>query len=192
MKKNIPYSYFKSTLLAIWVLALLSIAGTWTTFMVGNDASIAFGLVTDILLAIMLILLAVLMIVSGRPDYQKKSWMVILATVIHIGFFVTVMIIQAINGQSQELYDVNFFEPAWAFALGHTIILLAAAGIGLYLWIRNRFSFKSFAEKDAVAAFGKPINGVEPQPVKEPLPTAALEPEEPKVARDEKTGIVSL
>ncbi len=191
MKKNIPYSFFKSTQLVIWILALLCIAGTWTSFMLGNLSSMAFGLVTDILLALTLITFSVLMIICGRPDFQNKAWLVILVTLIHIAFFVVIAIIAALN--KEEIYDPAKFGPEWVYPTTHTVILVTIAIIGLYLWIRNRFSFKSFAEKDAIAAFGKPIKEEPNSPDKPSSPISELEaPEEPKPARDEKTGIVTL
>lgn len=175
MTKNIPYKYFKSSLVGVWGLALLCIIATWVGFCVANTAAVVFGAIVDSLLAAMLILLIVLLLLNGRKDYQKRAIIFGALTLAHILFFILVL---ALRNRMHEGDNGLFALPAI-----HTILLLGICAVGVYFWIRNKFTFKTEQREDASVAFGGAVDQPENKPV---------QPEEPKKARDEKTGIVSL
>ena len=76
-----------------------------------------------------------------------------------------------------------------------TILLLAACGVCIYFWLRNNYSFKTMfkrekRQKELEQVFGGPIENKTA-----PTNNVVVEPDltqEPKPARDEKTGIVSV
>lgn len=180
MTKKVPYEYYKMVLLVVWALAILCIVGTWVGFAIANKASVAFAATVDSFLSLALIALVVLLALNERQDYKKRAILFGILTFLHILFFVLVLSLAK-----------NMTEGDYAlYALPgiHTVLLVSLSIVGIYFWIRNRFKFKSFAQQDAIAAFGGPVE--EPK-VPEPQ-QPSLEPEEPKKARDEKTGIVSL
>lgn len=175
MTKNIPYKYYKSTLLGVWLLAVLCIIATWICFTIPNAAALTFGLIVDIFLTLALIGLVVLLFINGRDDYKKRGWVFGALTLVHFIFFIVVASVR--NG----LLDGK--SGLFALPAIHTVILVAISAVGIYFWIRNKFTFKSFAQQDAAAAFGGDIEENKEKP---------LQPEDTKPARDEKTGIVSL
>lgn len=178
IKKDIPYKYYKTVLIWVWALALLCIIGTWVAFPLGNAASIVFAAIVNSFLTLAIALLAVMLIISGRPDYKTKGIIVAVLAGIHFIFFVTVLAVQKHIYTSAEIYTL----PAI-----HTVILLGIVGFGVYFSARNRFVFKNPAKEDAIAAFGGPVDGAQPEQPQQPKTDEA-----PKPARDEKTGIVSL
>lgn len=178
MSIKVSYKYYKATMLGVWALAILCIVATWVGFAVATKGALAFGAIVDTFLSIALIALVVLLALNEREDYKKRAWLFGALTAIHIIFFVLVL------GLKDEIAKGN--NGVYALPAIHTIILIAISVVGIYFWIRNKFTFKSFAQQDAVAAFGGPIEDNTPKA------NDSLEPAEPKKARDEKTGIVSL
>mgnify|MGYP003297140355 CR=1 FL=1 len=177
MTKNIPYKYYKTVLLGVWALAVLCIVGTWICFTIQNQAALAFGLIVDIFLTLAVAAIVTLLFLNGREDYKKRGWIFAAFGVAHLLFFILVVVLRS------KIVEGN--TGVYALPAIHTVILIAISVVGIYFWIRNKFTFKSFAQQDAAAAFGGPID--EPK-----IPETPVQPEEPKKARDEKTGIVSL
>lgn len=177
MALKVPYKYYKFVMLGVWALAVLCIAATWVGFTVQNNAALAFGAIVDTFLSLFLIALVVLLALNVRQDYKKRAWLFGALTAAHIIFFILVL------GLKEQIAKGN--SGVFALPAIHTIILVGISVVGIYFWIRNKFTFKSFAQQDAVAAFGGAIE--EPK-----APETPVQPEEPKKARDEKTGIVSL
>lgn len=177
MALKVPYKYYKAVMLAVWSLAILCVVATWVCFCVPTKAAFAFGIIVDVFLALALIALTVLLALNVRDDYKKRAWLFGALTTVHVIFFVLVL------GLKEQIAQGN--NGIYALPAVHTIILIGISAVGIYFWIRNKFTFKSFAQQDAVAAFGGPVE--EPK-----APETPLVPEEPKKARDEKTGIVSL
>ncbi|XQP54908.1 MAG: hypothetical protein ACOQNV_02110 [Mycoplasmoidaceae bacterium] len=177
MALKVPYKYYKFVMLGVWALAVLCIAATWVGFAVPGKAAICFGAIVDTFLSLFLIALVVLLALNVREDYKKRAWLFGALAAVHIIFFILVL------GLKDQIARGN--SGVFALPAIHTIILVAISVVGIYFWIRNRFTFKSFAQQDAVAAFGGAVE--EPK-----APETPTESNEPKKARDEKTGIVSL
>lgn len=177
MTKNIPYKWYKFTLLAVWTLAILCIVATWVGFCVGGAGALAFGAIVDSFLTLALVLLIVLLFINGREDYKKRSYIFGALTIVHILFFILVLAF------SKNIQD-NFKSGYFVLPAIHTLLLIAISVVGIYFWIRNKFTFKSLVKEDAQAAFG---GSIDEKPAEKPV-----QPEEATPARDEKTGIVSL
>lgn len=182
MARKVSYAFYKGVMLAVWALAILCVIATWVVFSIPNMGANIFGIVVDALLTLVLISLIVLLALNERQDYKKRAWLFAVFTALHLAFFILVIIFR---NQIAEGNAIVYVYPAI-----HTAILIVISIVGIYFWIRNKFKFKSFAQQDAIEAFGGPIE--EPKAPEQPQPVASLEPEEPKKARDEKTGIVSL
>ncbi|MBQ0045593.1 MAG: hypothetical protein KBS35_01740 [Mycoplasma sp.] len=177
IKKDIPYKYYKTVLIWVWALAILCVIGTWIAFPIGGPAAITFAAIVSTFLTLAIALLSAMLIISGRPDYKTKGIIVAVLAGIHFIFFVAVLACQKLIHTDAQIF---------ALPAVHTIILLAIAGFGVYFSARNRFVFKNPAKEDAMAAFGGPVEGAQPDA------TQPKADEQPKQARDEKTGIVSL
>lgn len=179
MKKiDVPYKYYRCTLVGSWAFAALCVIGTWLAFQIGNPASITFSLIVDIFLTLSLGLLTGLLFVSERPDFRKKAWGVLAADIVHLVFFILI----AIVGMKEEMTD----QALYALPAVHTLILIAIVALGIYYYSRGKFVFKNMAREDAAKAFGGTVEADQTTP----SDNAPSEPQKP--ARDEKTGIVSL
>lgn len=179
MTKNIPYKWYKFTLLVVWALAILCIAATWVGFCVGGAGALAFGAIVDSFLTLALVLLIVLLFMNGREDYKKRAYIFGGFAIAHLVFFILVL---AFSKQMQE----NFTSGYYALPVIHMLLLIGISVVGIYFWIRNKFTFKSAEQEDAHAAFGGPVEQ------EKKIPEEPVQKEEPTPARDEKTGIVSL
>lgn len=177
MTKNIPYKWYKYTLLGVWSLAILCIVATWVGFAAGGTGAIVFGAIVDSFLTLGLVLLIVLLYINGRDDYKKRAYIFGGLCLAHLIFFILVLVFS--TKMAENFSAAYFVLPAL-----HTILLIGIAVVGIYFWIRNKFTFKSASKEDAAAAFGGPVD--------EPKKEEPVQPEEVKPARDEKTGIVSL
>lgn len=173
--KKISYKYYKIAMLIVWTLAILCIVATWVGFGVANNASIAFAAIVDSFLTLAIVFLAVLLILNERKDYKTRGWMFVGFGAAHLILFVICM----------ALKDSFVYGSAAVYAIPaiHTVLLVALSAVGIYFWIRNKFTFKSFAQQDAVAAFGADVEQAKEE---------SEEPKPSKPPRDEKTGIVSL
>lgn len=134
-------------------------------------------LVFDDLLLLSLVTLIFLFAFNVRKDYKKRAWLFGALSLVHI---ILSIVFAAVGKKTTDQYDVFILIPAI-----HTIDLLAIIVISIYFWIRNRLLFKSNSRSDLEAAFGGAVE--QRKEIDKPV-----QPAEPKKARDEKTGIVSL
>lgn len=181
MKKNIPYIYYRCALVATWIMAFLTIIGTWLTFLIGGNPSATFGITTDAFLLLAMVLLSTLLFISDRPNYHWKGLIVAILAAAHVVFCTAVLIVEF------KSYDIDRNPLMWYLCPSiHTAILLCVGGFGVYFTLRDRFVFKHPSRADAAAAFGGKVSD-------DPIPPSTTAPRDPnKPARDEKTGIVSL
>ena len=178
MKKyNVPYDYIKAGFFGAWILALLNIASTWINSAIANSAAFCFNIIVSTFLLIVLLALSIMLLLSNREGYQKRAYIFGGLWIVHLVMYIVTICLT-------NKLQISASPAIYAISAVHMIDLLAIIGFGCYFWIRNRFTFKSQKEQEVVAAFGGPIE--------EPKQEQPVQPEEPKQARDEKTGIVSL
>lgn len=178
MRKEIPTTYYRCALVGTWIFAVICIVGAWIFFMIGGNPSFSFILMSDIFLSLTMLWLTVMLFMSPRPDFKKKGIVALILSLVHIFFFVSLVIYKFV------VKDANRNEGLWYLGPGiHTLILLIIIGVGIYLTTRDKYVFKQ-KRADAAAAFGGEVEDDTKSVV------APTDPQKP--ARDEKTGIVSL
>lgn len=180
---DVPYKYYRCTLVGSWAFAVLCIIGVWIAFQIGDKASITFNTIVSVYLTLTLGTLTTLLFLSDRPDFRKKGWLALLVTLVHTAFWIILIILYK-NGQidSDETQPSIYVLPAV-----FTAVMVGVVVVGIYFYSRGKYVFKRM-RKDAAKAFGGKVEDVPADDSAIPLSDVA--PTKP--ARDEKTGIVSL